>query len=489
MPLGSVRNAIRFAFGEGGSVKTLVLRSGMWVGASELMLAVLNIIRSVFLARLLSPEIFGLMGIASIALRTFETFTRPGLAQALIARQQDFSEAAPTAFTMLVARGFVLAALMAAAAPWIAQFYDESQLEPMLMALAALYVIGSLANINTIAHQRNLDFRRLTYLSQVTALSGMVVTVTMAYWLRSVWALVIGQIASVSIQTALSYYFVRGRVKFGFNTAIARDLIRYGKFVTGSSIVLYIATELDSAVIGKILGTAQLGYYALALTIANLVTTNLSKMASSIMMPAYSRLQSDQAALRNAFLRTLGLVLLVVTPATAGLLLLAGPFIGVVYGPQWLSAEVPLQILAVFGLLRAMAAFNGYLFEGMGVPKVAFQLGVIRLLVIVPLVLPMIQRFGLAGAAITVTAGIAVQWLGGLVYLRRLVGIRLRSVAKVMWRPLWMTLVMSGCVIGCMLLVDVTKASGLLLAIGAGVGIYGAMSLPTLLALRRERFG
>ena len=130
LPLRSIRNAIRFAFGEGGSVKTRVLRSGMWVGASESMIAVLNIVRSVFLARLLSPEIFGLMGIASIALRTFETFTRPGSAQALIARQQDFSEAAPTAFTMLVVRGFALAALMAAAAPWIGRFYGESELAP-----------------------------------------------------------------------------------------------------------------------------------------------------------------------------------------------------------------------------------------------------------------------------------------------------------------------------------------------------------------------
>jgi O-antigen/teichoic acid export membrane protein len=484
-----MRNAIRFAFGEGGSVKTLVLRSGMWVGASELMLAVLNIIRSVFLARLLSPEIFGLMGIANIALRTFETFTRPGLAQALIARQQNFSEAAPTAFTILVVRGFVLAAMMTAAAPWIGRFYDESQLEPMLMALAALFVIGSLVNINTIAHQRNLDFRKLTYLSQVTSLSGAIVTVGMAYWLRSVWALVVGQIVSVIVQTALSYYFIGGRMRFGLDTGVARDLFRYGKFVTGSSIVLYVATELDSAVIGKILGTEQLGFYALALTIANLVTTNLSKVASSIMMPAYSKLQSDKPALRTAYLRTLGLVLLAVMPATAGLMLLAEPFIGIVYGERWVPAAIPLQILAVFGLLRAMAAFSGYLFEGMGIPKVAFQLGLLRLLVIVPLVIPMTQCFGLAGAAMTVTVGIAVQWLAGLLFLRKLVGIRTRLVAAAIWRPLWMTIVMSGAVIGCALLVDVTKVMGLLLAIASGVIVYGALSLPVLRSLRRERFG
>ena len=140
------------------------------------------------------------------------------------------------------------------------------------------------------------------------------------------------------------------------------------------------------------------------------------------------------------------------------------------------------------GLLRAMAAFSGYLFEGMGVPKVAFQLGVLRLLVIVPLLIPMLKRFGLAGAAITVTLGIAAQWLGGLVYLRRLVGIRLRLVAEAIWRPLWMTIVMSGAVIACTLLVDPTSVTGLLFAIACGAIVYGALSLPVLLALRRERF-
>ena len=487
MPFRALKKAVEFAFGEGGSVKTRVLRSGIWVGASELTLAVLNIVRSVLLARLLSPQIFGLMGIALIALRTFETFTRPGIAQALIARQKDFDEAAPTAFTMLVVRGLVLAALLAAAAPWVGRFYEEAELSPMLMAMSSLFVIGSLANINTVAHQRNLDFRRLAYMNQVAALCGIVITVGLAWWLRSVWALVLGQIAQTLLSVWLSYLFIPGRMRFAFDAAVARDLFHYGKFVTGSSIVLYVATEIDSAVVGKLLGTGQLGFYALALTIANLVTTNLSKIASGIMMPAYSKLQSDMPALRRAYLRTFGLLLLAVVPATVGLLMLAEPFIRVVYGEQWAAAAVPLQILAIFGLVRALAAFSGYLFEGMGVPKVAFQLGVLRLLVILPLIVPMIDRFGLAGAAVTVTAGIAVQWLVGLVFLRRLVGITLRAVAQALWRPVWMTVLMAMSVAVVMNHVDPMSVAGLGAAIFTGVVVYGILSLPVLLALKRER--
>ena len=488
VPFRAVKKAVEFAFGEGGSIKTRVLRSGIWVGASEVTLAVLNIVRSVLLARLLSPQIFGLMGIALIALRTFETFTRPGIAQALIARQKDFDEAGPTAFTMLVVRGLVLAALLAAAAPWVGRFYEEAELTPMLVAMSSLFVIGSLSNINTVAHQRNLDFRRLTYMNQVAALCGIVITVALAWLLRSVWALVLGQLAQTLLSVWLSYLFIPGRMRFAFDSAVARDLFHYGKFVTGSSIVLYVATEIDSAVVGKLLGTEQLGFYALALTIANLVTTNLSKIASGIMMPAYSKLQSDVPALRRAFIRTFGLLMLVVVPATTGLLMLADPFIRVVYGEKWAAAAVPLQILAVFGLVRALAAFSGYLFEGMGVPKVAFHLGVLRLVLILPLIIPMVSRFGLAGAALTVTAGIAVQWVAGLVYLRRLAGITVREIAGSIWRPLWMSALMAASVATVMSHINPATVAGLILAIATGVAVYGVLSMPVLLAFKRERF-
>ena len=109
------------------------------------------------------------------------------------------------------------------------------------------------------------------------------------------------------------------------------------------------------------------------------------------------------------------------------------------------------------------------------------------MLVILPLIVPMIDRFGLAGAAVTVTAGIAVQWLVGLVFLRRLVGITLRAVAQALWRPVWMTVLMAMSVAVVMNHVDPMSVAGLGAAIVTGVVVYGILSLPVLLALKRER--
>lgn len=424
-----------FVVADDGSIGAKVVRSGLWVGAGNIVATVLGVIRSVILARLLTPEVFGLMGLAGIAIRAIETFTRPGIAQALIVRQQDFDEASATAFTLLVLRGCLLAVLIVLIAPFIGRFYENEQLASILQGLAFVFVLIGFTNIQTIARQKELDFRQLTYLSTAATSITTIVTVVAAFLLRDVWAMVIGQLANAALHTLLSYRFIQGRIRFAWNRAVATELLSYGKFITGSSIIVFVATEIDSAVIGKMLGPELLGYYALAATIANLTTANLSRMASGIMMPAYSKLQADTAALRKAFLTTLSLVMHLMLPAGIGLIILAEPVVALVYGKKWLPAVVPLQLLVVSGLFLALVTFNGYLFQGAGRPQFAFRLGSLRLAIVALLIVPLTMRYGLNGAALTVLIGIAAQWCVGLVYLSRHMKIEATLVLRSVSRP------------------------------------------------------
>jgi PST family polysaccharide transporter/lipopolysaccharide exporter len=286
------------------------------------------------------------------------------------------------------------------------------------------------------------------------------------------------------LNTSLSYLFLGGRIHFRLDRAIASELLSYGKFITGSSIVLFIAMEVDSAVIGKVLGTEQLGFYTLAFMIANLATANLSRVASTIMMPAYSKLQADVPALRRAYLRTLALVMFLVLPAACGLVVVAGPLLELIYGAKWLPATAPLQILALFGLFRALASFSGFLFEGIGMPKIGFQLGVVRLVVIAPLIVPMSMALGLPGAALTVTVGMAIQWLAGIFYLRRKLGVRIPELLRVVWRPVWTAATMALLVY----FVQISFSPGGLLAllgtVGLGVVTYMLLNIPQLRELK-----
>jgi O-antigen/teichoic acid export membrane protein len=417
------------------------------------------------------------MGIAMVVVRAVETFTRPGIAQALIAMPADFEARKDTAFTLLVARGVVLTLLLMAVTPWIADFYEKDELRAILFALSATFAIAGFANINTIARQRDLDFRRLTYLGQSTLLIGTAITIAMAFWTRDVWALVVGQLAGAILSAVLSYVFVPGRLKFGYNPAVARELLGYGKFVTGSSILLYIAAEIDSATIAKVLDVEQLGFYALAFTTANLVTANISRAAASIMMPAYSSLQSDLPSLRRAYLRTMSFVFLPIFPATAGVILLAPLIIEVVYGAKWLPAALPLQILCVFGLLRALAGFSGYLFEGIGRPGLSFKLAAVRLAIVVPLIIPMTMKFGLVGAAGTVTLAMAVYWVAGLFALHSTIGVSAKQIFLAVQRSVWSTAAMTVAILVLRHFWPDNSLGALAVCVGVGMAVYGALNV------------
>ena len=194
--------------GAEGSLATRVVRSSLWVGVSNAGLNVLQTVRTIVLAWLLTPEMFGLMGIASIVMRALNLFTETGIAPALIQRQEQVDEAKHTAFTLRLARGFVLAVLTCAIAPFAASYYEEPRLRDILFALSTAFAIGGFTNVDTVLLQKRLDFRALTMLEIIVAVSNTVVVIWLALVLGSVWALVLSGIVSALVRSIFSFVVV-----------------------------------------------------------------------------------------------------------------------------------------------------------------------------------------------------------------------------------------------------------------------------------------
>jgi O-antigen/teichoic acid export membrane protein len=482
-----IRKLSNFAFAEDGSIKAKVLRSGIWVGASKVFLTLLSLVRSVVLARLLTPDAFGLMGLAGIAIRAIETFTRPGISQALIQRQDEFKNARNTAFTLLLIRGFLLALFVAALAPFISNYYENDTLEPMLQVLGIVFIIDGLTNINTINQMKELNFRRISYIDQLTALFSTLIVIVTAYIMRSVWALVIGQLASASLKVLLSYYLIEGKPKISFNWKIAKELLSYGKFITASSIALFIATEIDTAVLGKIMGTEKLGYYVLAFTFADLATSSISKLISSVMLPAYSKLQSDKEALKSAYLTTLKFVCLITFPVMVGVVLTADLIINIVFGEKWAQSITPLQILIVFGFVRSLSSINGYLFEGIGKPKIAFKISLLRLAILLPLIVPIAKTYGLDGVAVLITVGIAVQWIVGLFVLNKNIHTSIKDIAITIYPAFWRSMLMGALVLLAAQYFDEIHLLDMIVVVFTGIVTYGLLSAQLFLKISNLR--
>jgi O-antigen/teichoic acid export membrane protein len=421
-----------FLFAVDGSLRQKTLRSGIWVAMSSLTLGVLSFVKAIVLARLLTPEHFGLMAICMVVLRALQVFTETGLSTALIQRPGNADEAKHTVYTMTAVRGIVLAAIVLATSSWVATFYEQPSLKSLLDVLALGLALSGLGSVNYIVAQKNLDFRPQFNLQQILNLSDFVVTILLALWLRNVWALIIGHVFKTVISIPLSFLLLPGRPRFAFDLQQARELLRYGRYISGMAIVVFVTTEIDNAVIGKVVGAEALGFYTLAYMVANLPATHLAKVVASVMFPAYSKLQHDTPALKNAFLKTVQVVATLAIPAAVGIAILAKELVGVIFGPKWFEAATVLPVLCVFGALRSVSAINGYVFNAVGKPNLPFYVNLVKLLVIAAAIVPATRTFGILGAAVAVTAPTLVMSVVGNVILSRTLGLELRAIYAVL---------------------------------------------------------
>ena len=439
----NIRTIFNFLQKHDGSLRKKTVRSVSWVGITGIIVNTLSLIRGIILARLLTPEIFGLMSICLVVIRAFDIFTETGFYAALIQRQECYEEAKDTAFALMILRGFILAIIAILISPFVANYYQEEVLDIALKVIAITFIFGGFFNVNTVSLQKELNFKRLSYLEQAQGILNFVTVVILAYYLRSVWALVFGHVIASLLGTILSFWIIPGRPRFRLDARIAKELFHYGKFITGISVLVFVTTEIDNVIIGKILGMEALGYYVLAYTLANLPATHISKVISRVIFPAYSLLQDNLPALQNAFFRTLKIVAFLTIPAAVGLAVLAPEIVGVVYGDKWMPAVNSLVILTLFGILRSISSVHGYLYNAIGMPNISFYMNLAKLILIIMIIIPLTNRYEIVGASLAVTIPSVIQYSVGLFILRKVIGIKFTKYFNILFVPSLCSLIMA----------------------------------------------
>ena len=487
--LRPIRRVTDFLGRSDGNLTKQVVRSGMWVSVSHGTNVVLEIVRQVILARLLPPEAFGLVSLCLVVTRGLELFTDMGMGPALVQRKDRVEEATDTAFTMRVARGVALMILTWPLAPLAASYYAEPRLRNMLLVLSVIFLISSFINIQTILFYRRLDFRRLTMLDLSVAIGGTITVVAIAFAYRSVWALVFGQLVSAVLRMGLSYALLPGRVTFRYDGQLARELMAYGRYITGFTILQFISSELDNIVVGKVLGFQALGYYGIAFRLANLPATHIQRVAALVIFPAYSSLQDNLDKLRAAYLTVLRAVGGLAIPAAVGLGVLAPEVMRIVYGERWLPAAPALRLLAIYGLARSIVGLTGNLHNAVGKPHVSFYLTAGKFVLTAASIYHMTVWYGIEGTALAVSGPQVLMALGGLFAARSQVGIDLWTTFRALARILLASAAMGGVLVLVRSLLPPVGVAGFLGLVAIGILVYGALSLREMQALRREVFG
>ena len=386
----------------GNTLSQRVIHAGFWAFALRIVDRLFGLARTVILARLLAPEDFGLFGIALLALSMLETFSETGFNAAIIQKKGDVKPYLDTAWTVQVIRGFLLAILLLVIAPYVAMFFGEPGAASLVRALALVTVLRGLVNSGVLYFRKELEFHKEFIYMFSGTLTDLGVAILAALILRNAWALIWGLLAGQFVRIVVSYLVHPYRPRPQLRRDKARELYTFGRWIFASSILVFLLNHGDDIFLGKLLGATALGLYQMAYRLSNLPATEITHVISQVTFPAYSKLQDRLPQLRQAYLQTLQVTAFLSFPITGAIIFFAPDFTRIFLGDQWMPMVPAMQILAVWGLSRSIAATTGPLFSGMGVPRISTWLQLIKLILMGVFIYPFTVLWGISGTAIAV---------------------------------------------------------------------------------------
>ena len=469
-----VKKLYKYMNSSGGSVKNKFLRSGLWLGLGSSVIRILELFRSVILARLLLPEVFGVMAIIYILRDGIQQFSNMSFSEAIIYRKSEIDESINTAWVLNIFRGLLLFVLLFFLSPLITSFYGEDILNTGIKVLAITFIFDGLYNVNMVLYRKNIDLKKIAILNMTTNALGIIVVIVLAYYLRNVWALLIGAVFTSFTRVSLSYIITEKKPRFSFHPKLAWELFHYSKYITGAGILIFLTTRLDDALVGKFLGMKELGFYINAYFFANLPATHITAMLAPLIFPTYSYYNQDQVKLNRLFLRVLKVVSMITIPASIGVLALSDEIAAVLLGEIWIPMVPALKILVFFGLFRAVAGCTGALLKAMGKPGILFWILLGKLMMIAVIIYPLTIRYGIEGTAIAVTVPMALEQVYLWHLISRLTGISIRTLLGQMVRPVLLAGLMYALIMLLKTILPLTNIPLFFFYVLVGILIYGA---------------
>ncbi len=328
-----------------------------------------------------------------------ELFSDVGVGKALIQYRGDTVKAAKVSFTIRLLQGLVLFIIAIVLAGRLADFYQTEVLRYVIPVLGTNFLVQSIGAIPMSLLSRDLEFKRQALPHILPALLQTSAAITLAVLGYGVWSIVWGMVLFTFSQSVLYWRASPLKLRFRFDTTIAKKLLSFGLPLFASGFALYLVYYIDKAVVGKLLGMRELGYYAFAFTIINLPTTEIVYLINRVMFPTYSRLGDHLWDLKNAYLKTLRYIALFTLPLSVGIPLFGGDLFRALYGEKWVSAIGPLQAFGVYAFMRSFGATTGSVFMALGKTNHLLYNILINLVLVSIFIYPAAKHTGITGVA------------------------------------------------------------------------------------------
>jgi O-antigen/teichoic acid export membrane protein len=378
---------------------------------------ILGFVRALILARLLSPDDYGLFGLSTVLLTAVSSFTNLRLSSSFIVRK--FNSTAErnaflnTVWTADLARFSIISVLVLATAHHAAAYMGDARLAGILLITGLTPLVNGFTNIGLSVLQKEINFKRLSLQALAVEVMQFVIGIGLALVFRNVWAMVWTQLAIAAFSVLASYVVHPFRPRFAFDRTAFFQAFGYGKHLLLTGILTFFTTQFDNFAVGRYLGAATLGAYLVAYRLATLPVEILSEVSDPVLFSVYAKAHiEDPASLRRMFLSASNGIALLLILAAIGMHSVAHDAIVLLYGAKWTSAVPMLEALAAVGLMRGMSRTTSSILLATGRSGLDAIGKCVEAGIFVPSTVVLVQRYGPAGAA---AAGALSYGIGALV--------------------------------------------------------------------------
>lgn len=350
----------------------------------------ISFITNIVLARMLTPDDFGCIGMLAIFIAVSNTFVDGGFGSALIQKKEPTQKDYSTIFWWNIFISSLLYGVLYLSAPTIAEFYHIPLLSSVLRVQGVILIINSLNIIQTNQLRKQLRFKRLANVTVIAHTIAALAAIILAWRGWGVWALVAQQIIGSSVISLILWYINKWMPDFCFSKESFKQLFGFGSFILCSNLINTFCNNVQGLLIGRFFTPAIMGYYTQAHKLESLASHTFTTIIEQVSYPVLSQFQSDNNALKNVLCKLTSILVYISFPLMLILILLAEPLILFIYGEKWMTSIPYFQILCVAGMSATFHGVHYYAVASKGKSRDLF-IGTIvkRILALIVLVLGM----------------------------------------------------------------------------------------------------
>lgn len=333
---------------------------------------------SIFLARLLEPKEFGLIGMALVFISIFQVFSDLGLGSALIQNKKNSSRIYSSVFYVNVISGFILCGIFQLSAPLIAGFFENDQLTPLIRLLSLSFVITSFDIVQKSIMSREINFKTLNIITIISQVTGGVVAVILAFQGIGVYALVVQNLLAALTNVTLLWIFGNWFPKLEFSWKEIQNLISFSAFMLFEGLLTRASNQLDVFFVGKMFSPSTLGFYTRAQSLDRVVTQFSSSSFSKIFFPVLSKYQDDNSNFMRIYFQVISIVCFLAFLNTGLIVFWGDTIIVTLFGEKWRPSVFIFQLLMLQSFVYPISAMMINALISKGKSKENFYIGLLR---------------------------------------------------------------------------------------------------------------